>query len=137
VSAEPLEQLLGIPFAARGRTRAGCDCWGLVRLALQQAAGVELPSYDELYGSVAEAAANAELIRGHIGAWQALPAGAERRLDAVLMREGRHASHLGVVVRRGLMLHTYSGAAARIDRYRSGLFEGRIVGFYRHGALAG
>ena len=51
---------VGLPWAEKGRDRAGLDCWGLVRLVYANALLIELPSYTEAYASVAE--------RGEIGA---------------------------------------------------------------------
>lgn len=136
-STDPLAALVGIPFASRGRTREGLDCWGLHRLAMQLGAGVEVPSYSDDYADAAEAAACAWLIeRGTREEWLPVRAGEECRLDAVLMRSGRLPSHLGTVLVPGRMLHTYSAGAVRVDYYRRGLFKERIVGFFRHQSLA-
>lgn len=43
--AATLAQFVGVPYVARGRTLAGADCWGLVRLAARVLWGVELPEY--------------------------------------------------------------------------------------------
>jgi cell wall-associated NlpC family hydrolase len=104
---------------------------------MQLGAGVEVPSYSDEYADAAEAAACAWLIDRRVGdGWLPVPPGEERRLDAVLMRAGRVASHIGTVIAPGRMLHTYSAGAVRVDYYRRGLFRERIVGFYRHQSLA-
>ena len=36
---------VGLPYRAQGRTRQGCDCFGLARLVLSDIYGVTLPSY--------------------------------------------------------------------------------------------
>jgi len=127
-----MEDLVGVPFAPRGRTREGLDCWGLHRLAVLLETGVDLPSYADLYVDAAESAENARLIAGLMSGWGEVPAGSEKRLDVVLMRVGRYACHVGTVLRPGRMLHTYSGGAVRIGHYRTGLFKDRVVGFFRH-----
>lgn len=38
---------VGLPFKKMGRDRSGLDCWGLVRLILDEQAGVLLPAYSE------------------------------------------------------------------------------------------
>lgn len=40
---------VGLPYADKGRDRAGVDCWGLVRLILAEVAGQRLPDYSEAY----------------------------------------------------------------------------------------
>lgn len=37
---------LSIPYKPMGRTKAGCDCWGFVRLVLMEERDITLPSYD-------------------------------------------------------------------------------------------
>jgi len=39
--------LIGIPFQERGRSLAGCDCWGLVRFALGRGVGGAGPGITE------------------------------------------------------------------------------------------
>jgi cell wall-associated NlpC family hydrolase len=40
---------IGIPYRDKGRDRAGCDCWGIVKLALAEMAGIALPDYSDAY----------------------------------------------------------------------------------------
>ncbi len=60
-------EYIGIPFAERGRTRAGCDCWGLVRLVLAERFGIELPSYADGYETVKDHGRLVELIQAGKG----------------------------------------------------------------------
>lgn len=123
--------LVGIPFLAGGRTREGCDCWGLHRLALAEVWGIQLPAYSDLYADCAELAESERLIRERLDSWAEVPPGEEGPSCAILLRVGRHASHIGTVVSRGKMLHTYSGSRSRVDCYRDRPFKERVVGFFR------
>jgi len=133
---DPFRGLIGIPFRDRGRTREGADCWGLTRLALSEVAGVQVPAYDANYASASERRANAELIAGEKGDWFAVPTGSERALDVVILRDGRHESHLALVTQPGRMLHTYQDGTSCVDRYDESPFAEKVVGFYRHRKLA-
>lgn len=135
--ADPFDEFVGVPFVARGRAMDGADCWGLFRLALLKVAGLEVPSYDELYSTVLERRINAELIRGRMGPWFQVPTGQEQRFDGILLRDGRHESHIALVTRPGRMLHTYRGGSSCVDRYRNSPFREKLAGFYRHQAFAG
>ena len=40
-----LSNFVGIPHADLGRDRAGCDCYGLLRLVYAEDLGIALPSF--------------------------------------------------------------------------------------------
>jgi cell wall-associated NlpC family hydrolase len=130
---------IGLPWADRGRTRAGCDCWGLVRLVYQEVAGIDLPSFDEAYVTAEEqsvvAAVIADVRQGGRGAspWLEV-AGPAESLDLLLFRCGRHESHVGVVVdpRRALMLHSQNRDQSRIESFDRAEWARRRIGFFRH-----
>lgn len=128
-----LDRFVGIPWVEKGRGFEGCDCWGLLRLVYLEECGVELPGYGERYETVADRAALAELIAGaKFEQWSEIPAGTERAFDAVLIREGREQTHIGLVVTPGRCLHVDRGNTSVIESYRHGPLKFRTVGFYRH-----
>jgi len=124
---------VGIPFLERGRTRDGCDCWGLVRLVLHDEFGVDVPLFDGY--------SNLKSMR-HIGQMcdEGKPLVAAARVDApdpgivVVMLVGPHPAHLGICVDDQHLLHVEKGCNAvyqRIDQVRH-----RIEGFYKVGGMA-
>jgi len=134
---------IGIPFVDRGRDRKGCDCWGLKRMILAEQFGVDVPSYDDAYFSTVDPA---ELRRvyeeeEHSGKWIEVmrgydKPGDERPGDVVLMRMSGQPTHVGVVIAKGVMLHTekdVNSATANIDGFT---WKNRVIGIYRHRALA-
>lgn len=127
---------LGIPFADRGRDRSGCDCWGLVRLVLKEAAGLELPAYDTEYPGVADRRA----VSGHIAAvvpsWQSVPPGAELPGDVVVLAIAGRPLHVGVVIARPVMLHVERGLDACLERYDGPQWRHRVAAIVRHPLLA-
>lgn len=125
------DRYVGIPYLDRGRSIAGCDCWGLVRLVTAELRGVTLPSYVERYVTAADRRAIESLIRGELAPWAIIAAGQEQPFDAVLMREGRVPRHIGLVVEPGRLLHVSEGGESQIERYRVPPLIHRIVGFYR------
>lgn len=125
------DRYVGIPYLDRGRSMAGCDCYGLVRLVLAELRGIDLPSFVENYVSATDRAALARLIAGEIAPWQQVEFGQEQPFDGVLMRAGRCLSHIGLVVAPGRLLHVSEGEDSRIERYRVPPLSHRVVGFYR------
>lgn len=125
------DRYIGIPYLDRGRTIAGCDCYGLLRLVLLELRGRELPSFVEAYATAADRAALARLITAEMAPWQQIAFGQERPFDGVLMRAGRLLSHVGIVVEPGRLLHVSEGEDSRIERYRAPPLSHRVVSFYR------
>lgn len=123
---------VGIPFLERGRTREGCDCWGLVRLVLGSEFGVDLPLFDgyadhrdlRLLGALCD---------------EGKPLVGAERVEGpgpgivVVMMVGPHPSHLGICVDGQHLLHVERGCNSiyqRIDQVKH-----RIEGFYRVGGV--
>jgi hypothetical protein len=118
---------LNLPYAANGRERAGLDCWGLVRLVLQEQHGIELPTYLEIdandHGAVRQA-----MLRAREG-W--LPVTQPESGDVVHLRLGDEM-HVGVVTRQGWMLHVMRGERSSFARLDDTRWRNRILGFYRY-----
>ena len=122
---------IGIPFRVLGRTREGVDCWGLVRLVLEEQFGRQVPSF-ELYAST-DPERVAPVIQACEHMFARVPSGSEAPGDVVLMRVGRLPVHTGVVVDAGRMLHVQRGIEACVERYDGMAWRDRVVGFYRAG----
>ena len=125
---------VGIPFLERGRDRAGCDCWGLVRLVLAERFGVAVPSYAGDYARVSDHARLAELVEG---GRPGFAEAAERQPgDVVLLRLRGLPIHVGLIVAPRWMLHSTRTTGSVLDRYGGLTWKNRIVGVYRHEELA-
>lgn len=131
------DAFIGIPWRDKGRDRAGCDCWGLVRLVLAEAAGFDVPSYDEGYVSADEAREVSAIVRGEQASsvWIEVN-GAPRAFDVALWRRGLHRWHAGIVVRPGLALHMVEEDAAKLERYDRASWTMAPGGFWRWHGLA-
>ena len=137
---------VGIPFLDLGRDRAGCDCWGLVRLVLTERAGLDLPSLATSYGSERNVASVSALVETTriAGDWRRVEPGNERPLDAVELSTAVRTDagwtfgplHVGVVVGSGWMLHVERATDAVLVRYGDPSMTRRVLGFWRHHRLA-
>jgi probable lipoprotein NlpC len=125
---------IGIPFVARGADRDGVDCYGLARLVYRERLGIDLPSFAESYLTTRESACIAALLSGaqRSPEWAPVEPGAEREFDVALCRIGDYASHVGVVIGGGRLLHADCENGVGTIRYRDGKWSHRIVAFARH-----
>lgn len=130
----------GVPFVDKGRDPAGWDCWGLLRWIYGEHFGILLASYTDRYASADAAAEIAAVMVGEMACWRELRAplqGGERvRLgDGILMRKGRHNTHVGVALDRRRMLHVDVGIDTEIEDFDGLLWGRRVAGIYRHVVL--
>jgi cell wall-associated NlpC family hydrolase len=123
---------IGLPFHEHGRTRAGLDCWGLVRLALAEQFGLAVPSFTHEYRRTVDAARIPALIERETSRWQSIPAEAAQTGDVIVLRVGGRPMHVGLVLGDGLMLHVERGIDSAIERYDGPQWRERIFGFYRY-----
>ena len=129
------EAYVGMPYAGLGRTDAGVDCWGLVYLVYAQVLGIALPSYVDGYADWQERAEISGLIgqAKHSSTWRMLDTGEPTRAyDLAVFRTGRLDTHIGVIVRPGLMLHITDQRPACIEPLEATPWRQRRSGVWRH-----
>ena len=126
---------IGLPYVEFGRGMAGVDCWGLVVVVYLQELGITLPDYLG-YASAEEHAEIDALIAGaeQSPSWVAAdtPAPFPAPFDIAVFRRGHLASHIGIVVQRGIMLHMVGQDCAKLEAYTTGRWGNRLKGIYRH-----
>lgn len=125
-----MTEYIGIPYKVGGRTREeGLDCYGLIRLVLNERYGKNLPALDE-YRESGPGSGGVDAISAGRPLIDAKSVTDLQDGDIVAMRIRGVLAHLGVYV-GGWVIHTLSGhnsVAERLDGIR---MKGRIEGFYR------
>lgn len=128
---------VGIPYLPKGRTRQGCDCWGLVWLAQTTHFSRRLASYAGDYVSPDEAREVMALIgraRAVQPDWreaQELQDGEPQDGDILLFGRPGGLPHAGVAIGGGLMLHMARERESVIESCAAPQWERRLCGFYR------
>jgi len=121
------ENLLGIPYKFKGRTKEGVDCLGLVWLYFQSK-GISIPDSD---GLAMKAEAQPDYLSRVLSGLEKIAKKVDipRADDIVVMRLPRGYTHLGVMVDDHNMLHVLKDRPSSISPLRR--FRSRIVAVYR------
>ncbi len=132
------ERYLQIPFCEKGRSRAGVDCYGLVRLIYQDQRGIELPSYDEQYATTADRTEITALLRGELASrWREIPLAEAGEFDGVIFRLYGQPTHVGLVLDPPWFIHAIKVVAGKtvgktwIERWDSLQWEKRLLAAVR------
>lgn len=140
-------KFISIPFKEKGRDFYGCDCWGLGWLILKEEAGIVIESHDELYRHTLDPDIPKNFRRDAEKNWVSLYSSAEecraaplsarreKKYDFVLLRQRGLPSHVGIVVRPGVMIHMQSQSNCEVTSYLGLRWQCQIMGFYRHRLL--
>jgi lipoprotein Spr len=135
---------VGLPFKERGRDHNGVDCWGLVALILRDVFGLDVPSYADEYVSTTDCKILSDLIKREADSWWPIAFTDAREGDVVILRvasantrEKIYATHVGVVIKPGWMIHIERGIDAVLEQYTRPRWGNRVVGIYRHDDLHG
>lgn len=133
------DKYIGQPWRDGGRHDApglegGVDCWGLLRWVYAAELNVLLPSWREAYATADDGALAAGLIDAHRQDWSLVAE--QRPFDAVLMRKGPHACHVGIVASSWsggcAFLHVDSDSPAALARSDDPRWRRRIIAYYRY-----
>ncbi len=138
---------IGIPFLDKGRSREGCDCWGLARLIWAEQFSLFIPSFLDAYEEAHDGVTTARAIANYglkDPLWRKITEGQERLGDGVHLlgyykidgRWERAEMHMGIVLAPGVLIHVEHGIDASLMNYREKLAGAhRVLGFYRHEEL--
>lgn len=123
---------IGIPFKINGRTREGCDCWGLVYLVYRAQLNIDLPDYNGILSHLDKGTAALRRIKRIIEdesrKW--IKVDDPKGFDVVLLRGEPY--HVGIVCGRCDMLHVDIGINSCVERFTSAQHKNRIIGFQRY-----
>jgi len=130
-----LADLIGIPYVAGGRTRAGADCVGLFQIVWRECLErPDFPDYDgPLYIDDGDVKSIGEAADAFAARFREITLLEARLGDGLLFRLRGHPIHLAMVIdpEARIMLHTQEGADACLERYDSAAWVRRILGVYR------
>lgn len=126
-----------IPFKPHGRSRAGCDCWGLVKLVYAEQRGIDLPDFAEI--SPEDEVAIPAAIDSQRASWTAVAFEQRQEFDLVVMkarivRDGKGMSpnmHIGIVTPDLKILHTEWPHGVSCLAPDHPALAGRISGVFR------
>lgn len=123
---------ISVPFEEHGRSRQGCDCWGLARLIYKEQLGIDLPALLD-YKNTKDSRNIAELYEIEHQEWQEIPLGQEQPFDILVFKIMGLPTHIAVVVQKGLMIHCEKGCGTHISEYnREVQWKTRLAGVYRY-----
>lgn len=127
-----VNEYVRIPFLDNGRTKEGVDCWGLVRLIYQERLGIELPVLN-LYDNTRDKEKISHLIEEKSKEWIPVEKGDEKPYDVLVFKLAGQPMHVGLVVKKGLMLHCERGSGTVPVFYNEEhQWFRRLVGIYRN-----
>lgn len=124
-----LRQFIGVPFLNGGRTLAGADCWGLVRLIFAEY-GVTVPDYK--VDCFASADIGATVDRETRLTWDRITAPVAPCLITMCLDIDvpTMCNHLGVYVGDGYMIHTLNKIMSYKEKIDHPHYKRKIEGFY-------
>ena len=126
-----VKKYIGIPFISNGRTLAGCDCYGLVRLVLYNEYGIKLPELSDDYSNALNISETARLFSEKLPVLAADKIPGPEEKAVVIITEHGLPSHIGIAAGCGYILHTGVKTGSVCQRASHPGLRGRIEGYYR------
>ena len=127
---------IGLPYAEKGRTREGADCWGGVRMVLREVFGHELPDYSGAYTEAKNHASVAQAVENGLAeGWQKVDR--PQAGDLLILKIAGRPWHCAVMVNASQFLHwpppdkRGRQLLSCIERLDSPQWSKRIEGIYR------
>lgn len=126
-----VRKYIGIPFVSNGRTMSGCDCYGLVRLVLQNEYDVTLPELSDNYSDAQNVKETSRLFDEYLPVIVGTKLIAPQEKALVIITEHGVPAHVGIVAGDGYVLHTGIKTNSVCQRVSHPALRSRIEGYYR------
>jgi cell wall-associated NlpC family hydrolase len=127
---------IGLPYAEKGRTREGADCWGGVRMVLRELFGHDLPDYSGAYANTKDRESVAAAVEsGLADGWERTDSPLAG--DLLVLKIAGRPWHAAILVNASQFLHwpppSKDGRQmlSCIERLDSPHWAKRIEGIYR------
>jgi len=126
---------VGLPFIDCGRDFRGVDCWGLVRLILQQECGIDVPIYGDT--SALDLAKVAGLMKTEsiVEPWLPVARSDLRAFDLAVMYRRHDPIHIGIMASPTEIVHIEEKIAAVVIPLTHPTIRFRNPRFIRHRQL--
>lgn len=129
-----VNKYIKIPFVEHGRVEEGCDCWGLIKVIYEKELGIRLPSLLE-YKDTKDRISISSLVSSEekLIQWKQIPSGEEKEFDVVVFRILNVPTHVGLVYKKGSMIHCEKGKGTYLTDYnKEHHWKKRLYGTFRH-----
>lgn len=127
--------LIGIPFANRGRdVKSGLDCYGLVREVYRKN-GIELPEYNADYDDKEKINELMDFATHSKSVWRKVEGNNIPVPCVIAMRFNvpkGYVNHAAVYIGAGKFLHIRENAGSCIEKINSPMWKMLIEGFYEY-----
>ena len=128
------EQYLSIPFEDHGRDMSGCDCYGLLRIVYLREFGIHLPILLDGYDSTEDRKVVENLLSNNamVIGFQQVELKEAQPFDVLIIRQAGVNCHLGIVVQKGLVLHTEQNKGVVVEDYNRPHLKPRVREIWRY-----
>ena len=127
------EKYIKSKFEIKGRGPDTFDCWGLLQYAFQHdhPQKIILPGYEELYEDTNDRDTLSRVIfQQRQARWVEVTD--PQPWDAILVSMRGVPMHVGIVTKRGMMLHCAHGVGTAHEKYNGTRWRNKILGFFRY-----
>lgn len=123
-------------FKVKGRGPDEFDCWGLVKEIYKNdhPEKIILPSYIECYETTTlkddKIKISDTILQEQQIKWCKVDK--PQPFDVVVLKIAGFPMHVGIVIRKGVMIHCTQGINVAIEKYTSMRWDNKVMGFYRY-----
>ncbi|WP_147615874.1 NlpC/P60 family protein [Treponema pectinovorum] len=127
---EWVHKYVGIPFCSSGRDFTGVDCYGLVRLILNNEYGYDLPLLTGNYSDALDKKQTQKLFDLNVPVFCAEKISTPEEQSVALIKSRGLATHVALYAGDGFIIHAVNRLGSVCERISNSGLSGTIEGWY-------